>query len=88
MLVRPHTPPLGLLPDLSAGNEREALIGADVLTDRTTRLDRADDAARMATFTVSWTTWPGPTVRLPRGVPRVDRGSLRRALIAIFLATY
>lgn len=38
MLARPHLPPpIGLLPDLSAGNEREALIGADVLTDWTTR---------------------------------------------------
>ncbi|MDQ0577936.1 ATP-grasp peptide maturase system methyltransferase [Streptomyces rishiriensis] len=38
MLARPHLPPpIGLLPDLSAGNEREALIGADVLTDWTSR---------------------------------------------------
>ncbi|WP_189317649.1 DUF4158 domain-containing protein [Streptomyces brasiliensis] len=31
-------PQLGLLPDLSAGKEREAVIGADVLADWTTRL--------------------------------------------------
>jgi hypothetical protein len=37
MLARPHLPPsLGLLPDLSAGKEREAIIGAGVLNDRTT----------------------------------------------------
>ncbi|MEU7305367.1 ATP-grasp peptide maturase system methyltransferase [Streptomyces sp. NPDC007206] len=38
MLARPHlAPPLGLLPDLSAGKEREAIIGAAVLNDWTTR---------------------------------------------------
>ncbi|MGW5231823.1 ATP-grasp peptide maturase system methyltransferase [Streptomyces nodosus] len=38
MLARPHLPPpLGLLPDLSAGRERETVIGADVLSDWTTR---------------------------------------------------
>ncbi|MET7988912.1 ATP-grasp peptide maturase system methyltransferase [Streptomyces sp. NPDC005281] len=38
MLARPHTPPpLGLLPDLSAGKEREAVIGPDVLSDWATR---------------------------------------------------
>ncbi|WP_369199023.1 ATP-grasp peptide maturase system methyltransferase [Streptomyces djakartensis] len=38
MLARPHLPPtLGILPDLSTGKEREASIGADVLTDWTTR---------------------------------------------------
>ncbi|MFF4402747.1 hypothetical protein [Streptomyces sp. NPDC001480] len=37
MLARPHMPPpLGLLPDISAGKEREAIVGADVLTDWTT----------------------------------------------------
>ncbi|MEU0370864.1 ATP-grasp peptide maturase system methyltransferase [Streptomyces sp. NPDC006283] len=38
MLARPHTPPpLGLLPDLGAGKERETLIGAEVLSDWTAR---------------------------------------------------
>ncbi|MFE9882850.1 ATP-grasp peptide maturase system methyltransferase [Streptomyces sp. NPDC005784] len=38
MLARPHTPPpLGLLPDLSRGKEREAVIGPDVLSDWATR---------------------------------------------------
>ncbi|GGJ60633.1 ATP-grasp peptide maturase system methyltransferase [Streptomyces brasiliensis] len=38
MLARPQlAPQLGLLPDLSAGKEREAVIGADVLADWTTR---------------------------------------------------
>ncbi|MFE2509154.1 ATP-grasp peptide maturase system methyltransferase [Streptomyces naganishii] len=38
MLARPHTaPPIGLLPDLYQGNERETAIGADLLTDWTTR---------------------------------------------------
>ncbi|MFF4401511.1 ATP-grasp peptide maturase system methyltransferase [Streptomyces sp. NPDC001480] len=38
MLARPHLPPpLGLLPDISAGKEREAIVGADALTDWTTR---------------------------------------------------
>ncbi len=38
MLARPQLPPpLGLLPDLSAGKEREAIIGADVLNDWTSR---------------------------------------------------
>ncbi|MFJ3659291.1 ATP-grasp peptide maturase system methyltransferase [Streptomyces sp. NPDC090119] len=38
MLARPHVPPtLGLLPDLSVGQEREAVIGGDVLDDRATR---------------------------------------------------
>ncbi|MEU0786484.1 ATP-grasp peptide maturase system methyltransferase [Streptomyces sp. NPDC006173] len=34
MLARPHwAPPLGRLPDLSVGKEREAILGADVLDD-------------------------------------------------------
>lgn len=38
MLARPHVaPPLGLLPDLSGGKEREAVIGADALGDWTSR---------------------------------------------------
>ncbi|OLZ61203.1 hypothetical protein AV521_44110 [Streptomyces sp. IMTB 2501] len=38
MLARPHqAPPLGLLPDLSRGTEREAIIDADVLDDWPTR---------------------------------------------------
>jgi hypothetical protein len=36
MPARPHLPPpLGLLPDLSAGKEREAVVGADILSDWT-----------------------------------------------------
>ncbi|MEU6391473.1 ATP-grasp peptide maturase system methyltransferase [Streptomyces sp. NPDC046939] len=39
MPARSHAPPpLGVLPDLSAGRERGTGIGADVLADRTTRL--------------------------------------------------
>lgn len=38
MLARPQlAPPLDLLPDISGGTEREAVVGADVLTDWTTR---------------------------------------------------
>ncbi|MGW1761873.1 hypothetical protein [Streptomyces mirabilis] len=38
MLARPHMPPsLGLLPDLSEGKEREAIIGTDALNDWTSR---------------------------------------------------
>ncbi len=38
MFARPHLPPpLGLLPDLNRGKERQAVIGADALTDWTTR---------------------------------------------------
>ncbi|MDG9717042.1 ATP-grasp peptide maturase system methyltransferase [Streptomyces sp. DH24] len=38
MLARPQLPPpLGLLPDLGAGTERRAVVGADVLTDWTAR---------------------------------------------------
>ncbi|MFF3511513.1 ATP-grasp peptide maturase system methyltransferase [Streptomyces sp. NPDC002573] len=38
MLARPQLPPpLGLLPDLNTGKEREAIIGANVLDDWTTR---------------------------------------------------
>lgn len=37
MLARPQLPPLGLLPDLGAGTEREAVVGVGVLDDWTTR---------------------------------------------------
>lgn len=38
MLARPHmAPALGLLPDLSEGKEREAIIGTDALNDWTSR---------------------------------------------------
>ncbi|MGW7128863.1 ATP-grasp peptide maturase system methyltransferase [Streptomyces bobili] len=38
MLARPQLPPLlGLLPDVSAGREREAVVGVDVLGNWTTR---------------------------------------------------
>lgn len=39
MLARPQLPPpLGMLPDLTAGDERETAVGADLLTDWTARL--------------------------------------------------
>ncbi|MGJ3561852.1 hypothetical protein ACR6C2_40785 [Streptomyces sp. INA 01156] len=38
MLARPHLPPsLGLLPDLDEGDERQAVLGADVIADWNTR---------------------------------------------------
>ncbi|OIJ88513.1 protein-L-isoaspartate(D-aspartate) O-methyltransferase [Streptomyces colonosanans] len=53
MLARPQLPPpLGLLPDLSAGKEREAAIGADVLSNWTSRFVVQSAAPRAQRLTL------------------------------------
>lgn len=53
MLARPHLPPpLGLLPDLSEGTEREATVGADQLDDWMIRFLAQDVAPRAQRLTL------------------------------------
>ncbi|MFB0617194.1 ATP-grasp peptide maturase system methyltransferase [Streptomyces sp. AGS-58] len=53
MLARPHMPPpLGLLPDLSDGTERETAVGADALADWVIRFLVQDVAPRAQRLTL------------------------------------
>jgi protein-L-isoaspartate O-methyltransferase len=86
MLARPHQPPpLGLLPDLSCGQERPTDVGADVLGDWTARFvaqlaapraqrfdlrtDHGDECVLLDVMAGTWAAAP-PEPRPLAGAPR------------------